>query len=119
EAASIEVRADTSAARAEILSLEAPIGRIARLLKTAFIASFVGGVAALALAFGGSVTSAANFEQQLSNLQAVSDTTGAQLDKLREQALQAGADTAFSAKEAAEAQTELVKAGASVEQTLG
>jgi hypothetical protein len=38
---------------------------------------------------------------------------------LSDAALKAGADTTFSAQEAAEAQTELAKAGLSVEQIMG
>lgn len=65
----------------------------------------------LVAAAGVSVKLAADFEKQMSSLGAVADAPAAQLEKLRKQALKAGADTAYSAKEAAVAQTELAKGG--------
>ena len=66
-----------------------------------------------------SIGTAADFEQKLSAVAAVSSATGGQLDSLREKALQLGADTSFSASESATAMEELVKAGVSVEGVLG
>lgn len=66
------------------------------------------GIAAgLALA----VNAAANFEQKLSGIEAVSGATASQMDQVRKKALQLGADTKFSAAEAATAIEELAKAG--------
>lgn len=76
------------------------------------------GVAAVA-GFGMAVNSAANFEERVSAIGAVSNATGAQMDAIRKQAMQLGADTKFSAIEAAQAMENLVKGGLSVEQTLG
>lgn len=64
------------------------------------------------------VMGAAQFEQRLSGIQAVSGITGATLEAVRAKALQLGADTVFSATEAAGAMETLVKAGVSVEQVL-
>ena len=61
---------------------------------------------------------AADFEQQLDSLGSVSNATGRQMDRLRKQAMKAGADTKFSALEAAKAQTELAKGGLSVAQIM-
>ena len=49
---------------------------------------------------------------------AVSEATGRQMERLRKQAMKAGADTKFSALEAAKAQTELAKGGLRVKQIL-
>lgn len=76
-------------------------------------------LATSAAAFGAVAVTTANFEEQLSELGAVSSATAAQMKQLSDQALQAGADTSFSASEAAQAQTELAKAGLSVDQILG
>lgn len=65
-----------------------------------------------------SIRAAANFEKQLSNVQAVSSATTTEMQALRDKALQLGKDTAFSAGEAASAMEELVKAGLSVEDVL-
>lgn len=77
------------------------------------------GVGGLALAgFGIAVNSAANFEKQLSGIEAVSGATEAQMESIREKALELGADTKYSASEAALGMEELIKAGVSVEDTL-
>lgn len=59
------------------------------------------------------------FDATMSQVSAASGATGAQMDKLRKQAIQLGADTAFSATEAAQGQTELAKAGVNTAQILG
>jgi len=83
----------------------------AKIMGAAITTGVVGG-----LSFA--VKSAASFEQQLSSLGAVANATGKDMEKLRQQALKAGADTAFSAKEAAVAQTELAKGGLTVTKIL-
>jgi TP901 family phage tail tape measure protein len=60
-----------------------------------------------------------DFEAQLSGVQAASGATASEMGKLRDAALQAGADTVFSAKEAAQAETELAKAGISTADIMG
>lgn len=71
----------------------------------------VGAGAALAGGFALAVKSAASFEKGLSGIQAVSGASAAEMEKIRAKALQLGADTAFSAQDAASAIEELVKAG--------
>jgi TP901 family phage tail tape measure protein len=75
--------------------------------------------AALAVGLGVAVNAAMNFEAEMSNVGAVSGATGASFNALREQALQLGADTAFTATEVAVAQAELAKAGVSTANILG
>lgn len=62
---------------------------------------------------------AANFEERLSAVKAVSGATEDQMDAISEAALKIGANTSFSATEAASAFEELVKAGISVDDALG
>lgn len=69
---------------------------------------------ALTLAFGVAVKSAADFEQAMSRVDAATHASSAAMGQLREAAIQAGADTAFSASEAAQAEEALAKAGVSV-----
>ena len=88
----------------------------AALSKTARGAGIAGAVIAAGL--GVAVNSAANFEQRLSAIEAVSGATGKQMDQLSDKALQLGKDTQFSATESASAMEELVKAGLSVEDVL-
>ena len=70
--------------------------------------------AAIAAGIGVAVGAAANFEQRMSAVQAVSGASGAEMDQLSKKALQLGKDTSFSATDAASAIEELVKAGVSV-----
>lgn len=81
-------------------------------------ATAVAGAVMLA-GFGMAAKATMGFEQELSNLQAASGATSEQMGLLRDQALEAGAATSFSASEAAQAQTELAKAGVSTADILG
>lgn len=71
------------------------------------------GVAGLLIAGGFAVAtkSASDFESQMSGIAAVSGASEAELEQLRNKALQLGKDTQFSASESAQAIEELVKAG--------
>lgn len=64
------------------------------------------------------VNSAADFEQRLSAIEAVSGATGKEMDAISAKALQLGKDTAFSATESAQAMEELIKAGLTVDEVL-
>lgn len=68
--------------------------------------------------FGVAVKAAYDFEQGLSNIKAVSGATAEEMDLINDAALRIGAETVYSATEAASAMEELVKAGISVEDTL-
>lgn len=75
-------------------------------------ATVMGG--AVALGFGAAVAATARFDKAMSSVRANSGATGASFEALRRVAIKAGADTAFSATEAAEGENELAKAGVSV-----
>lgn len=68
-------------------------------------ATALAGVATAAIKVG------SDFEAQMSRVQAISGATGDELESLKNQAIQLGADTAFSAKEAAEGMENLAAAG--------
>lgn len=70
--------------------------------------------AAVAAGIGLAVKSAADFEQRMSAVKAVSGASQKEMDQLSAKALQLGKDTSFSATEAAQAIEELVKSGVSV-----
>lgn len=72
----------------------------------------------MAAGLGAAVYVAGNFEASISAIGAVSGASADDLDKMREKALQLGADTSFSASEASAAMEELVKAGLSVDEVL-
>lgn len=68
-------------------------------------ATALGGVAAAAIKVG------SDFEAQMSRVQAISGATGEEFEQLRQQAIDLGADTAFSASQAAEGMENLAAAG--------
>lgn len=68
------------------------------------------GTAAL-VGVGVAVKSYADFDKQMSSVQAATHATGGEMSQLRELAIKAGADTSYSAKEAAQGIEELSKAG--------
>lgn len=61
----------------------------------------------------------ADFDQAMSNVAATGDDARGSIDQLREAALRAGAETSFSATEAANAIEELAKAGLSAKDIIG
>jgi len=66
------------------------------------------------------VGTAANFEQQIANVAAVGGADAqANLQAIKDAALEMGASTAFSASEAAAGMEEMIKAGMSVKDVLG
>lgn len=78
----------------------------------------VGGLA-IAAGIGVAVKRFADFDAAMSAVQANSGSTGAELDALREAAIQLGADSQFSAAEAADGINELAKAGVAAGDILG
>lgn len=72
----------------------------------------------IAAGLGAAVYAAANFEQKMSNIGAVSGATAKEMEGLRAKALQLGKDTQFSASESADAIEELIKAGISVKDVI-
>jgi TP901 family phage tail tape measure protein len=133
DAAQVAAKLKAAAAAANIGDIDIDAGRMSSAGSasgSAFAGGFkkaIGGgalvgsavVAGSGAAFVGVTKAAADFESQLSELNAVSSATEAQMKLLSDAALKAGADTTFSAQEAAEAQTELAKAGLTVEQIMG
>jgi TP901 family phage tail tape measure protein len=80
-------------------------------------AAFAGG--AIALGIGKAISSFAEFDATMSAAAAATGSTGDQLQALRDAAVKAGADTQFSATEAAQGITEMAKAGVSAKDILG
>ena len=74
---------------------------------------------ALVAGFGLAVTKFASFDKAMSSVQAATHESAANMDLLREAAIRAGADTAFSAEESAQAIEEMAKAGVSTADILG
>jgi TP901 family phage tail tape measure protein len=68
---------------------------------------------------GLAVKSFADFDKEMSQVRAVSGASSSEMEKLSAAALQAGADTKFSATEAAQATGELAKVGISTSDILG
>lgn len=87
--------------------------------KSALITSGLTAAGLAVAAFGvASVKMAADFDQQMSTVQANSGATSAELSQLRQAALDAGASTVYTASESAGAINDLAKAGMSVSDIL-
>ncbi|MGM9380347.1 phage tail tape measure protein [Streptomyces antibioticus] len=75
--------------------------------------------AGMVAAFAVAAAAAAKFDKELSNVRAVTGATGAEMEKLRAAALEAGKTTSFTATEAARAEAELARAGISTADIVG
>ena len=111
EASAISVEKDWETSSGKIGKAISKIGSIAsKGLKVAATA-----VTGTATALGGVATAAikvgSDFEAQMSRVQAISGATGKELEELRSQAVELGADTSFSASEAAQGMENLAAAG--------
>lgn len=69
-------------------------------------------------AFAGAVKIGSDFEAQMSRVQAISGATEEEFEKLRQQAIDLGADTAFSASEAAKGMENLAAAGFTTQEIM-
>ncbi|WP_248760220.1 phage tail tape measure protein [Pseudarthrobacter sp. SSS035] len=74
--------------------------------------------AAVAIGVGMAIKSYAEFDKAMSEVKAATHASAGDLELLRGAAINAGADTAYSAREAAEAITELSKAGVTTKDIL-
>lgn len=111
---SILVRANTSQATTALAGTQAQLSKTAAAsgrMSTAMKGAGKVGAVAVAVGLGVAVKKAADFEAQLDNLGAATGANARQMKQFRDQALKAGADTKYSALEAAKAQTELAKGG--------
>lgn len=116
----VVVGADTSGAEKGLASLSTKVESFGSTFARTFTLAATAGVAALAVGFGASVKEAATFEKTISGVMAVGGKEAQGMRKeLEALALQLGADTSFSAKEAAEGIEELVKAGVSLGDVMG
>lgn len=77
------------------------------------ISAAVGGIGVAA------VKTTADFDSSMSNVSAISGATGEDFDKLRDKAREMGAETKFSASEAADAMSYMAMAGWKTEDMLG
>ena len=80
--------------------------------------AYIGLAVAMTAIITKSVETSAAFEQSMANVKAISQATGAEFEKLRNQALNLGATTKFTAAEAADAQALLAQAGMKTNQII-
>ncbi len=113
------VTADTKKAQADIDHFSDSVGSGLGTATKIGIAAVAGLGAAAAGGLAVSINAAANFQQALSQVAAVSGATKAELDGLHDTALRIGKDTAFSATEAANAMEELAAQGVSATDIMG
>jgi len=97
------------------------LNKLGSIGKTALKGMAIASAAAVAglLAFGASaIRAGTEFSAQMSRVQAISGATADELKKLNDQAIQLGADTAFSAAEAAAGMENLASAGFNVNEIV-
>jgi TP901 family phage tail tape measure protein len=97
------------------------ISKIAGIAKTGLGAAVtaIGAVStALSTAGGFAVKTGMDFEAQMSRVKAISGATGSEFESLKQQAIDLGAATSFSATESAEAMENLASAGFSVSEIM-
>jgi TP901 family phage tail tape measure protein len=117
---SVIVNADTSSAERELKTFGSKVESLGSSFAKAFGVAAVAGVGAVAAGLGVATKEAMDFEKTISGVMAVGGKEAAGMRKeLEALALQLGADTSFSAKEAAEGIEELVKAGVSLGDVMG
>jgi TP901 family phage tail tape measure protein len=104
-------------AQADIAGLGKNSGKASAALQSVGKVSMIAGLA-IAGGMALAVRSAANFEQSISGIAAVSGGTAKQMDAVRAKALQLGKDTKYSAGEAADAIQNLSKAGVTLPDIL-
>ena len=111
---SVVVTATAAKFESVFASAENAVGRLGKSMEsvgksitsvTTKIGIALGGMAGAAIKVG------SDFEAQMSRVEAISGAAGEEFEALRDQALQLGADTAFSASEAAEGMENLAAAG--------
>lgn len=103
----IETDLDSSGIESGLKKLESITAKGLKAATTAITGTSValGGIATAAIKVG------SDFESQMSRVKAISGATGEEFNKLKEQAIQLGADTAFSSRQAAEGMENLAAAG--------
>ena len=115
----VRVGADTRQAEQELKTFGDRLNGVAKSLKSTGMTLMAGVTLPLAGVGAMALKSAGDFEQSMNVLQIVSSATAGEMGALQQQALQLGADTSFSAGEAADAMLELGKAGLSATQIMG
>ena len=115
----VRVGSDTRQAEQDIKSFGDKLNSAAKSMSSMGKQLTMGLTLPLVGAAGVALKSAGDFEQSMNVLQVVSGATGQEMQALQQQAIKLGAQTSFSAGEAAEAMLELGKAGLSSTQIMG
>lgn len=106
-----EVIIGTQGSEKQLQSLASTLRGVGTTMSAAISAPLIGVAAA-------GLKAAAGFEQSMNMLQVATGATEQAMQGLQDKALQLGAETSFSAGEAADAMLELAKAGMSADQTM-
>lgn len=110
----IDTLLDSTGAEKGLKTLGSIAGKGAKTAVAAIggVATAIGGIAVAAGNVG------MNFEAQMSRVQAISGATAEELERLKDQAVELGAETAFSATETAEGMENLASAGFDVQEIM-
>ena len=115
----IAILANGSQARREIGTVQTSLSRFGKFGKSAALLGF-GALTAGAVAFAKSAVDVeAKFSTSMRLIQAATKASGGEIKQLNDLAIKLGADTSFSANDAADAMLELAKAGLSTKTIMG
>lgn len=106
-----EIQIGTGQAERSVTSLASSMQNVGTKMSLAITAP-------LTAIVGAGVKAAAGFEQSMNQVETILGATASQMQLMQAQALKLGADTSFSAGEAAAGMLELAKAGFTAEQTM-
>lgn len=116
----IAILANGRQARREIGGVSSSLGRLGRLARSGAAAAGLGSLAYAAGRFAVSAVKAeAEFSTSMRLIQAATKAPASAMGKLNDLAIKLGADTSFSASEAADAMLELAKAGIDTKTIMG
>lgn len=103
------------------ISISGAVERISNVAKKGLkvaAAAITGTATALAGVATAAAKTGADFESQMSRVKAISGATGEEFEKLKAQAIELGAETSFSASQAAEGMENLAAAGFTTAETM-
>ena len=103
------------------ISISGAVERISNVAKKGLkvaAAAITGTATALAGVATAAAKTGADFESQMSRVKAISGATGEEFEKLKAQAIELGAETSFSASQAAEGMENLAAAGFTTTETM-
>lgn len=113
-----EFKSKTSSSNGVLSSMIGAFSSLANIIKTGFVVALTSATATIGVLTTMGFGLAISYEQQMSNIKALTGANNEQIKSLDKLALEMGSKTKYSALEAAQGIEELLKAGVSLEQVI-